>query len=45
MIEVEDIVNRQPIAILIVSGASHSYINPNIVERFHLARSKHSHSW
>ena len=30
MIEVEGMINKQPIAILIDSGASHSYINPNI---------------
>jgi predicted aspartyl protease len=33
------------IAILIDSGASHSYINSNIVEIFHLQRSKHKKSW
>ena len=45
MIEVEGMVNKKPIAILIDSGASHSYINPNIVERFHVERRKHNHSW
>jgi predicted aspartyl protease len=36
MIEVEGKINNQPIEILIDYGASHSYINSNIVERFHL---------
>lgn len=38
-------INKQPISISINSGASHSYIDPNLVERFHLERSKHNHSW
>jgi hypothetical protein len=45
MIEVEGNIDNQPIAILIDSGASHSYINSNIVEIFHLQRSKHKKSW
>jgi hypothetical protein len=45
MIEVEGKIANQPIAILIDSGASHSYIAPNLVERFHLKRSKHEKSW
>jgi hypothetical protein len=36
MIEVEGKINNEPIKNLIDSGASHSYINANIVERFHL---------
>jgi hypothetical protein len=39
MIEVEGKIDNQPIAILIDSGDSHSYINANIVEIFHLQRS------
>jgi hypothetical protein len=35
MIEVEGNINDQPIAILIDSRASHSYINHNLVEIFH----------
>ena len=38
-------INKQPIAIFIDSRASHNYIDPNLVERFHLARNKHNHSW
>ena len=38
-------IDNHPIAILIDSGASHSYINVNIVEGFHLERSKHNKSW
>jgi hypothetical protein len=36
MIEVEGKIDNQRIAILIDYGASHSYIYPNLVERFHL---------
>jgi predicted aspartyl protease len=45
MIEVEGKIDNQPIAILIDSGASHSYIDPKIVERFKLKRCKHEKSW
>jgi predicted aspartyl protease len=45
MIEVEGNIDNQPITILIDYGASHSYINSNIVEIFHLQRSKHKKSW
>jgi hypothetical protein len=44
MIEVEGKIDNQPIEILIDYGASHSYINVNIVEIFHL-QSKHKKSW
>jgi hypothetical protein len=45
MIEVEGKIDNQPIQILIDSGDSHSYINSNVVERFHLQMSKHNKSW
>jgi hypothetical protein len=45
MIEVEGKINDQPIAILIDSGASHSYLDPKMVERFHFPRSKLGKSW
>jgi hypothetical protein len=45
MIEVEGTIDNHPIAILIDSRASHSYINANIVERSHLQRSEHNKSW
>jgi hypothetical protein len=45
MIEVEGNIDNQPIAILIDYGASHSYIDPNMVERFKLKRCKHEKSW
>jgi hypothetical protein len=45
MIEVEGKINNEPITILIDSRASHTYINANIAERFHLQRSKHKKSW
>jgi hypothetical protein len=45
MIEVEGMINNQTLAILIDSRASHSYIDPNMVESFQLPRSKHGKSW
>jgi hypothetical protein len=45
MIEVEGKIGNHLIAILIYFGASHSYINSNIVEIFHLQRSKHKKYW
>jgi hypothetical protein len=45
MIEVEGKINNQPIAILIDSGASHSYLDPKMVERFQLPRSKLGKPW
>jgi predicted aspartyl protease len=41
MIEVEGKIDNQPIVILIDYGASHSYINSNIIETSHLQRSQH----
>jgi hypothetical protein len=45
MIEVEGKINNQPIAILIDSGASHSYLDPKMVEIFQLPRSKLGKPW
>jgi hypothetical protein len=45
MIEVEGKIDNHPISILIDYGASHSYINSNIIEIFHLQRSKHKKYW
>ena len=45
MIEVEGKINNHPIEILIGTGASHSYIKSNIIEIFHLKRSKNKKSW
>ena len=45
MIEVEGMINNQTITILIDSGASHSYIDPRMVESFHFRRSKHGKYW
>jgi hypothetical protein len=45
MIEVEGKNDNHPIEILIDSGDNHSYIKSNIVEIFHLQRSKHKKSW
>jgi hypothetical protein len=44
ILKVEGKVDDQPITILIDSRVSHSYISSNIVERFHLQRSKHDKS-
>ena len=40
MIEVAGIIANKTISILIDSGASNSYIAPNLVENFHLKKSK-----
>jgi hypothetical protein len=40
MIEVESKIINQPIVILIYSGASHCYIDPKVVDRLHLEKSK-----
>jgi hypothetical protein len=45
MIEVESKINDQPTAILIDLGACHSYLDPKMVERFHLSRSKLEKPW
>jgi hypothetical protein len=45
VIEVEGIINNQPFIILIDSGASHSYVDPRVVESFHLSRRKHKNYW
>jgi hypothetical protein len=45
MIEVEGMINNRAFTILIDLGASHSYIDPKMVESFHLPRNKHGKSW
>jgi hypothetical protein len=45
MIEVEGMINNRPLVILIDSGASHSYVDPRMVESLHLTKSKHEKSW
>jgi hypothetical protein len=45
MIEVEGMISNQTIAILIDSGAIHSYIDPKMVESLHLPRIKHGKYW
>jgi hypothetical protein len=45
MIEVQGMINNQPFTILIDSRASHSYVDPRVVESLHLSRSKHEKSW
>jgi hypothetical protein len=44
-IEVKGKIDNQLIKFLIDSGSSHSYLNSNIVEIFHLQRSKHKKYW
>jgi hypothetical protein len=38
MIEVEGMINNRPLVILIDSGASHSYVDPRVVESLHLMK-------
>jgi hypothetical protein len=45
MIEVEGMINNHAFTILIDSGASHSYVDPRVVESLQLLRSKHGKSW
>jgi hypothetical protein len=45
IIEVEGNINDHPIAISIDSGSSHSYLDPNMVERFQLPRNKLEKTW
>jgi hypothetical protein len=45
MIEVEGMINNHAFTILIESGASHSYIDPKVVEIFNFPRSKHGKYW
>ena len=44
-IEVEGNIDNYPIAILIDSRASHSYIDPNLVEIFKLKKCNHEKYW
>jgi hypothetical protein len=45
MIEVEGKIDNHPIAIFIDSGASHSYIDHNLIEIFKMKKCKHVKSW
>ncbi len=45
MIEIKGMINKQTLSILIDLGTSHSYIDPSLIERFHLPRRKHDHPW
>jgi hypothetical protein len=45
IIEVEGMINNHVFTILIDSRASHSYIDPKVVERLNFPRSKHGKSW
>jgi hypothetical protein len=45
MIEVEGMINNQPITILIDLEAIHSCIDPIVVESLHLPRRKHGKYW
>jgi predicted aspartyl protease len=45
MIEVEGKINNRPIAILIDSGASHSYLDPKMMEWFQFPRNKLGKPW
>jgi hypothetical protein len=45
MIEIEGMINNHALTILIDSRASHSYVDPKVVEIFQLRRIKHGKSW
>ena len=45
MVEIEGVINSQPISILIGPGASVSYISPRIVELCKLVPDKFDKSW
>jgi hypothetical protein len=45
MIKVEGKINDQPIVILVDSESRHSYLDPKMVEIFHLSRSKMGKPW
>jgi len=45
VIEVEGMINNRSLVILIDSRASHSYVDPRVVESLRLTRSKHEKSW
>jgi predicted aspartyl protease len=45
MIEVEGMINNHALLFLVDSGASHSYIDSQVVERLQFPRSKHGKSW
>jgi hypothetical protein len=45
MLEVEGMMNNQPISILIDSGASLSYVSPKIVEIFKLLKENFGKAW
>jgi hypothetical protein len=45
MIEVEGMINNHAFTILIDLGASHSYIDPRVVESLKLSIRKHGKSW
>ena len=45
MIEVEGMNNNHALIILIDLGASHIYIDPNVLERLQFPRCKHDKSW
>jgi hypothetical protein len=45
MIEVKGMIKNQTMVILIDSGASHSYIDPKMVESLHLPIRKNGKSW
>jgi hypothetical protein len=45
MIEIEGMINNHAFTILIDLGASHSYIDPRVVESLQFPRRKHGKSW
>jgi hypothetical protein len=45
MIEFQGMIDNYALTILIDLGASHSYVDPKVVQRFQLPRIKHGKSW
>jgi len=45
MVEIEGMLNKKPVSILIDPGASLSYISPGIVEKCNLSLKKFEKSW
>jgi hypothetical protein len=45
VVELEGIISKQPISILIDPGSNLSYVSPQVVEACSLQRKKHAKSW
>jgi len=45
VVELEGIISKQPISILIDTGSNLSYVSPQVIEACVLQRKKHAKSW